>query len=362
MAILGNLHQFRVMRLNALVNPIPALETELCQRYGINSIPVDVATPEELVPHIADCDALFVVAAQLPRAVIDSLKHCRLISRLGNGTDKIDVEWAAERGIIVSNVPFFCVEEIADHAMGMVVALSRHTPQMSRHMYAGTFLAARNEAYKFQRLNTQTVGLVGFGSTAKAVAKRAAAFGMRVIATRRNQHAPNPEAKALGVEMANLDTVLREADFVVLLLPLNAETYHLIDDAALRKMKPTANFINIARGAITDEQALAAALREGRLAGAAIDTFKEIEIFTESEAPPVHPLMELDNVILTPHVSGLSVQSMNEVSITGVANMATVLSGHWPHQDNIVNKGMVPWMPLADYDPDCLARLAHSPV
>lgn len=356
------LEDFRVVRLNAVVNPIPALETELCRRYGINPIPVDVETPEELIPHVADCDALFVVAAQLPRAVIDSLKHCRLISRLGNGTDKIDVERAKERGIIVSNVPFFCLEEMADHAMGMVVALSRHIPQMSRHMYAGTYLAARNEAYKFQRLNTQTLGLVGFGSTAKAVAKRAKAFGMRVMATRRNRQAPNPEAEVLGVEMADLDTVLREADFLVLLLPLNAETYHLIDEAALRKMKPTANLINIARGAITDEQALAAALREGRLAGAAIDTFKEIEIFTGVEAPPVHPLVELDNVILTPHISGLSVQAMNEVSITGVENMVTVLSGHWPHPDNIVNKGVVPWMPLADYDPNLIARLAPSPA
>ena len=358
----ANLQEFRVVRLNALVNPIPALETELCQRYGINAIPVDTHSPEELIPLIEDCDALFVVAAEMPRKVIDSLQHCRLISRLGNGTDKIDVARAKERGIIVSNVPFFCVEEMADHTMGMVVALSRRTAQMSRHMYAGTFLAARNEAYKFQRLNTQTLGLVGFGSTGKAVAKRAKAFGMRVMATRRNRHAPTPDADALGVEMADLDTVLSEADFIVLLLPLNAETYHLIDDAALRTMKPTAHLINVARGAITDEQALAAALGEGRLAGAAIDTFKEIEIFSGVEAPPQHPLLELDNVILTPHISGLSVQSMNEVSITGVANMATVLSGHWPHPDHIVNRGVVPWMPLAGYDPGLLTRLAASPA
>jgi phosphoglycerate dehydrogenase-like enzyme len=158
--------------------------------------------------------------------------------------------------------------------------------------------------------------------------------------------------------MADLDTVLREADFVVLLLPLNSETYRLIDEAALRKMKPTANLINIARGAITDEQALAAALREGRLAGAAIDTFKEIDIFAGVEAPPQHPLLELDNVILTPHISSLSAQSMNEVSIIGVGNMATVLAGHWPHPDHIVNRGVVPWMPLADYDPTLLERLA----
>ncbi len=358
MPMAADLQQFRVVRLNAQVNPIPPLETELCQRYGINPIPIDTYTPEALIPLVEDCDALFVVAAQLPPVVIDSLQHCRLISRLGNGTDKIDVERAKERGIIVSNVPFFCVDEMADHTMGMVVALSRHTPQMSRHMYAGTFLAARNEAYQFQRLNACTLGLVGFGSTGKAVAKRAKAFGMRVLATRRNLGVPSPDAEALGVDMVDLDTVLSQSDFVVLLLPLNAHTYKLINETALRKMKPSAYLINIARGAVTDEQALAAALRERRLAGAAIDTFYEIEIFTGVETPPQHPLIELDNVILTPHISGLSVQAMNEVSITGVENMVAVLSGHWPHPDNIVNRGVVPWMPLADYDPTLLARQA----
>ncbi len=348
---------FRVIRLNANVNPIPPLETALCQQYGLQSIPVEATTPEEIIPWVENCDALFVVAAQLPRPVIDSLKQCQLISRLGNGTDKIDVARAKERGIPVSNVPFFCLEEMADHAMGMVVSLSRRLPQMSRYMHSGEFLAARNLGYTLQRLNTCTLGLVGFGSTGKAVARRAKAFGMRVMATRRHLGAPTPDADALGVEMADLDTVLRQADFIVLLLPLNAETYHLIDATALSKMKPTAQLINIARGAITDEQALAAALREGRLAGAALDTFKEIEIFTDHEAPPQHPLMELDNAILTPHVAALSAQAVNEVSVTGVQNMVTVLSGHWPHPDHIVNKDVVPNFPLAAYDPAFLASL-----
>jgi D-3-phosphoglycerate dehydrogenase / 2-oxoglutarate reductase len=349
------LQRFRVIRLNAETNPAPELEEILCQQYGIEAVQVEANTPEEIIPIVRDCDALFVVATALPRAVIDSLDSCRLISRLGNGTDKIDVARARERGIVVSNVPDFCTQEMADHAMGMLLALSRRLLPMHNHMLAGTYLAARMEGYELRRLSTCTLGLVGFGATARAVARRARAFGMRVIATRRNMSASRADADALGVEMADLDTVLRESDYLSLQLPLSDETYHLIDEAAINKMKPGAMLINTSRGALTDERALAAALHDGRLGGAAIDTFKEIDIFSVHQSVPDHPLVKLNNVILSPHVSALSVQAIAEVSKTGVENMVSVLSGHWPHLANIVNTGVQPRFPLADYDPSIFA-------
>ena len=128
--------------------------------------------------------------------------------------------------------------------------------------------------------------------------------------------------------------------------------------AELGMMKPSAVLINTARGALVDEQALAAALREGRLAGAGLDTFQEIEIFGEVEAPPHHPLLELDNVIVTPHVAGLSAQASAEVSQTGVDNLVTVLAGHWPPPQNIVNPGVRPWFELAPPAPALLERIA----
>jgi glyoxylate reductase len=177
---------------------------------------------------------------------------------------------------------------------------------------------------------------------------------MRIMATRRNMNAPTREADELGVQMVDLDTVLAGSDYVSLHLPLAAGTYHLLDDAALRKMKPDAFLINTSRGAIVDEFALAAALREGRLAGAGIDTFEHIDVFTEVETPPVHPLLELDNAILTPHVAAMSIQAKQDVARGGVENVVTILSGHWPDPENIVNPGVVPRVPLADYDESLL--------
>jgi len=178
-----------------------------------------------------------------------------------------------------------------------------------------------------------------------------------VIATRRNKNAANAEADALGVEMVDLDTVLREADYVSLHLPLDNETRHLIDVDALAKMKPTASLINTSRGAIVDELALAKALEEGKIASAGIDTFELIDIFGEEKVPD-HPFMHLENIIMTPHVAAMSVQAKEDVGRGGVENVVSILSGYWPHPDNIVNGGVIPRYPLAEYDPTLLAKNA----
>ena len=135
------------------------------------------------------------------------------------------------------------------------------------------------------------------------------------------------------------------------MLALNPDTYRLLDASRLRKTKPGAFFINTCRGAITDEGALADLLRSGHLAGAALDTFDDIEIFGENESPPDHALTRLDNVMLTPHISGLSVQASQDVAITGVENLVSVLSGRWPHPDNVVNTGVRSRVPLVEHDP-----------
>jgi phosphoglycerate dehydrogenase-like enzyme len=149
--------------------------------------------------------------------------------------------------------------------------------------------------------------------------------------------------------MVDLDTLLKEADFVSLHLPLNSQTYHLFDDSTLRKMKSTACLINTARGAIVDETALVGALQEGRLGGAALDTFESIDPFTEEQIPPQHPLLEMENVILSPHVAALSAQGMRAVSLGGIQNLAAVLSGYWPSPNNIVNRNVNPRYPLLDH-------------
>ena len=333
---------YQLVRLNATLFPVGDFERGLWQKHGLQVTEVEANTPADIIPHVRDCDAVFVISAALPTAVVESLERCRVISRLGTGTDKIDVETATRRGIVVSNVPFFCVEDQADHAIALLLGLARKLPQMSRLMAAGEFKAARQLSTQCVRLSTTTLGLVGFGRSAIETARRARGFGMRVTATRGRAGLPSPEAEALGVTMTDLDTVLRESDYVSLHLPLTAATYHLLSDARLRMMKPGACLINTSRGALVDELALVAALREGRLAGAGIDTFEGINIFTEHEAPPDHPLLGLDNVILTPHVAAGSVQSREDQMRGGVENAVAILQGRWPPQAHIVNPTVIP--------------------
>ena len=344
------IQDFRVVRLNAHLGPVSPFEAEQHRLHGLAPIQIEANTPAEIIPHVADCDALFVISSALPTQVIESLARCRVISRMGLGTDKIDVETATARGILVTNVPTFCVEEQADHTMALLLALARQIPFMSRALRAGAFHAAHLATRNNRRLSTVTLGLVGFGGSARATARRAAGFGMRVLATRRHPRPADPEAAALGVQMVDLDTLLAESDYVSLHLPLTKESYHLFDDATLRKMKPGAYLINTSRGALVDEAAFVAALREGRLAGAGIDTFEGINIFDPNEAPPTHPLvlLEMDNVVLTPHVAAGSLQAGMDVARGATANVAAVLAGRWPPRENIVNWGVVPRFPLAE--------------
>ncbi len=346
----AQLTNFRVIRLNATLFPVSEFEAGLYRKYNLNPVQVEAYAPEEIIPHVADCDALFAISVALPEAVIESLSRCRVISRLGTGTDKIDVEAATRKGILVTNVPYFCVEEQADHTMALILALARKLPQMSQAMAEGAWSRSKHQSRTNQRLSTCVLGLIGFGNSARAVARRARGFGFRVIATRRNMNAPRHEADELGVEMVSLNTLLAASDYVSLHVPLNAETYHLLDEAALRKMKPGAYVINTSRGALVDEMALVKALREGWLGGAGLDTFEGIDPFIQVETPPSHPLLTCDTVVLTPHIAAYSVQAAQDVSTGGIQNVVSVLSGHWPPAENIVNPVVVPRFPLADYD------------
>ncbi|NKB68440.1 MAG: hypothetical protein GKR89_15365 [Candidatus Latescibacteria bacterium] len=342
-----------LVRLNVHTNPVLPVETDYYRRYDLAPLCVEANTPDAILAHAAQCDILFVVATALPRSVIDGLQRCRLIARLGNGTDKIDVARATQRGLLVANAPYFCVAEMSDHILAMLLSLARQLPHMDRHMRSGAYYEARDEALQLPRLEGLTLGLVGFGATGPPVAKRAQAFGMRVVATRRRLGA-TPEAEALGVEMLGLEALLEQADFVSLQLPLTKETHHLLDEKALRRMKPGAILINTSRGALVDEDALARVLAAGHLGGAGLDTFAVVDIFAENPQRLDHPLTHLDNVLLSPHVSGMSAGAAADVARTGVQNAVAVLAGHRPPEENIVNPKVKPWCSLAPFDPACL--------
>jgi D-3-phosphoglycerate dehydrogenase len=352
----SHLKDCKIIRLNAELMPVNRFEAAMYKHYGITPILVEADTPDEIIPHVADADAVFAISVSLPEPVVNSLSQCKLISRLGNGTDKIAVQRAKERGILVTNVPYFCVPEMADHAMGMILALHRRFLPMQRYLLNGDYMGAREDALQIRRLSTQTLGIVGFGASGQELAKRAKACGMRVMATRRRMEVVK-EAVEIGVELTDFETVLTQSDYLSLNLPLTKSTYNLLDEAALRRMKRGACLVNTSRGALVDEKALARVLKEGHLAGAGIDTFHDIDIFTSDRTPPQHPLFELENVILTPHVSGLGVEAQAEVAKIGVENVVTVLSGYWPQPDQVVNEGVEPRFPLKPFDSTLLDQV-----
>jgi D-3-phosphoglycerate dehydrogenase len=338
--------QYKIVRLTAPI--FHATEFEL-NAFAARHLPVtlvDHADPDGIIAHVADADIVTLIGTYLPTRVVEAMTRCRAIARMGAGTDRIDVVRATELGIVVANTPYFCVEEQADHAMSMILSLARRLTETQKAMAAGQTAEARRIVGGVQRLSTCTLGLVGFGRSAVHTARRARGFGMRVLATRNNKQAPTTEADALGVTMTDLDTILREADFVSLHLPLTKASYHLIDAAALQKMKPTAYLINTSRGALVNEPALFDAICTGRLAGAGIDTFEQIDVFVDQLPPRLHPLTGMDNVILTPHVAAASVQAAQDIRSMALDNIVDILSGYWPPQEHIVNPTVTPRFPL----------------
>lgn len=332
-----DLSSFRVVRLNSNLFPITSFEQEKYDEHGITPVAIESHSREMLIDGVKEADAVMVVSESLPSEVIDAMKRCQVICRLGAGTDKIDVAAATRRGIVVANVPDFCAEEQADHAFALLLAIARRLNEMRAHMLAGQYHEARRQCRPLRRLSACTLGLVGFGRSAKSMARRAAGFDMRVLAVRRNLAAVDPAIRTLGVELMEMDQLLAESDFVSLHLPLNHQTRHMFDRARLRKMKQGCVLINTSRGAIVDETALAEALETEHLAGAGLDTFEAIDVHAAKPEPPNHRLLKMPNVVFTPHVAAFSIDSSRDVGYGSVANLVAVLSGGWPERDHIVN-------------------------
>lgn len=338
----------RIVRLTGPIFSPGSHEVEQIASRGWSLATVAGTSPDEIIPHVAEADIVSVVGTYIPATVIDAMTRVRAIARLGAGTDRIDVAHATSRGIVVMNTPYFCVEEQADHTMAMILSLARKLPLAQRAMEAGEYAKARAASATNPRMSRTTLGLVGFGRSAVHTARRARGFGMRVLATRRNMSAPTEEADAIGVVMTDLDTILRESDFISLHLPLTRGSRHMIDAAALARMKPSAYLINTSRGALVDELALVKALHDGQIAGAGLDTFAIIEVLDASGPPDAHPLMHMDNVLLSPHVAAGSDRSGMDSVDAGIENIEAVMGGFWPFPEHRVNPEVVPRVPLID--------------
>ncbi len=334
---------FKSVRLNAITYPVEEAERVELARAGAELMEIEGHEPHEILAAAEDCDALLVVSSRVPGNVIERLSHCRVIARLGAGTDKIDVAAATRRGILVTNVPDFCLHEQAEHTLALLLTFARRLPFMMEAMRAHNWSARHHPGV--HRLAGQTLGLIGFGTSAQAVASRAAAFGLRLLAWVRNPIKYESIAEKLGTSLVSLEQLLSESEFVSIHVPLCDETRHLLSAERLARLKPTAVLINTARGAIIHEAALVELLQQRKIAGAALDVFEGIDVFAIPGTPSSHPLLELDNVILTPHCAGSSVESSLDSKVRGARNAADVLLGIQPQY--IVNPETTPRFPLA---------------
>lgn len=289
-------------------------------------LPLKTKTSEEFLPEAADCDALLnTYAGPITAEAMAKMPRCRIIARYGIGVDTIDLEAATAAGIIVTNNPTYCIEEVAEHTLALLLACARKVAFYDRMVRGGRWEVPPGKPVF--RLADSTLGLVGFGNIARQVAARAAAFGMRILFF-------DPFVKTGPGEGVEFDRLLRESDFVSLHPPLTPQTRKLIGDDALGKMKRTAFLLNCARGPVVDTDALVRALDAGRIAGCALDTVDPEPL------PEKHPLRGRENVIVTPHAAWYSEQSMAGLQAGAPAEVRRVLSGEWPvHVVNPAVKG-----------------------
>jgi len=298
-------------------------EKEELGRIGTELILAQIRKEEDLIRVCKEADGLINQYAILNRNVLDHLTKCKVVARYGVGVDSIDLKAATDLGIIVANVPDYCIDEVASHAVAMLLTLIRKTVFFDRKVKSSQW--DFRQGPPIHRIQGKTLGLIGCGKIGFEVAKRMSAFGVKVIT-----FDPYLEKVSEGIELEDFDTVLKESDFISIHCPLNDSTRHLIGDEALKKMEKKPMIINTSRGPIVDEKALIQALEQGLISGAGLDVL-------EKEPPDdQNSLLKMENVILSPHVGFYSEESISELKRRTAKNVADVLRGKRP--GSVVNR------------------------
>jgi D-3-phosphoglycerate dehydrogenase len=321
---------FKVVDTFHVPGTIPTYD-ELLTKLGAEVDKTFCATEEELVSACSEADAIIALGIRItsgyifsPKVIAD-LNKCRLIALTGIGYDNVDIAAATEKGICVANNPYYCLEEVSDHAMALILACARKFYQLFPDIKSGKWSTQADylSALKpLHRLSGQTLGLIGFGNIARALVPKARAFGFRIIVYA--PHVPDILFRTFKVESVGLDQLLKESGFVSMHTALTPETKHMMGLQQFKKMKPTAYFINTARGELVDEKALYTALSEGLIAGAGLDVL-------EPEPPsPDNQLFKLNNVLITGHFAYYSEESREELFRWPWEEVARVLQGEWP--------------------------------
>jgi D-3-phosphoglycerate dehydrogenase len=295
------------------LDPAKAALARLDPEYRMAKSP----SADDILAVARDADAILVTYAKLPGELLRQLTRCKAIGRFGLGVDNIDLAAAKELGIAVNYVPDYCLREVSDHAMALLLALARKITLSNKLVQSGRWEVP--PIVPLRRLEGRVLGLIGFGNIPRALAPKAKAFGLRVVV-----HDPyvSPQVlAAAAVEDASFEALLGMSDFISVHAPLTQATRGMIDAAAFAKMKEGALLINTARGPLIDEAALVAALDSGKLGGAALD------VVATEPLPKDSPLIGRDNVILTPHTAFYSVEALEELQTKCASDVARVLSG-----------------------------------
>lgn len=291
-------------------------------RHGIGWTAGQHRTPEAVLQAARQGDVLLIQSLRplLDRAAIQGLEKCRCIVRLGIGYESVALDAATERGILVCNVPTYCVDDVADHALALLMATVRHIARQDRWIRAGRW--DRTGARPARRLKGCTLGFVAFGRIARALAERVRGFGMTLLAY--DPYVDAETAARHGAQKIELDELLQRADLISVHCPLTDQTHHLLGAREFGLMKEGVFLVNTSRGPVVDEVALAGALRSGRVWAAGLD------VFEQEPLPPDSPLREFDNVILTPHVGANSEESVADLYRSGIQISLDVRDGRWP--------------------------------
>ncbi|MEI9478273.1 MAG: C-terminal binding protein [Deltaproteobacteria bacterium] len=292
-------------------------EKEEFARIGAELILAQVQEEGDLIRSCREADGLINQYAILSRKVLENLPKCKVVSRYGVGVDSVDLKAATDLGMIVANVPDYCMDEVADQAVSMILALIRKTVFFDKQVKAG--LWDFRSGIPIHRIRGKTLGLIGCGKIGLEVARRISGFGVKVIA-----FDPYIEKGPGGIELKDFDSVLKESDVISVHCPLNNSTRHLIGQREFRKMEKRPIVVNTSRGPIIDEEALIRALEENLISGAGLDVL-------EKEPPgPEHPLLNRGNVVLSPHISFYSEEAISELKRRTARNVVDVLTAKWP--------------------------------
>ncbi|WP_238007156.1 C-terminal binding protein [Dactylosporangium sp. AC04546] len=302
------------------------IERAIAEEAGFTLEARQCKSEEEVIRYGRDAEGILTQYAHIGATAMDELRNCRVIARYGTGVDIVDVDAATRHGIQVTNAPNdWCADEVADHAIALWLCAARKINQYDAATRTGEWQWQTGEP--IWRLRGRVFGILGFGAIARLIAERARPFGVQLRS--HDPFVPDDEMLGHGVLPVSFDDLVEDADYLVIQAPLTPDTHHLFDRATLARMKPTATLVNTARGPIVEDAALAAALAERTIAGAALDDLEE-EPAKQRDWRPDNPLLRLPNTVITPHAAYYSEQSLQAVRAIAAQEAVRVLTGHRP--------------------------------